>query len=444
MADYYPLLERAVSSLPESTPEARRVIYERARKALLNQLRHVQPAVPESYINRENQALNLSIAQLEAALARADDAPIAGRPVAPRPPRALSAFVEPPRSTTSPRSAPAPELKAGPDGDQKSTAPHLPGATRDGEGAKQDADSGHADQDVALSPEDERRDGLESRRPVAIATPKSPPHPIKRVAILGAILLSATIAVAWLAIRLKDNPQDYARSRTPVSQEGQEAEEPAGKLIDRVGSDQTGRAGAPARPATSPAPASTPATAPAPEPELPVSQRAAILIEAPEDPQRVKTFVGSSVWRVDSSGDQPVLVADIVLPEAKLTVSMRMARNTDSKLPASHTIELRFAATAGEEPMGVAEIETPQMRIEDSANGAPLAGVSAAITPNYFLVGLSNGDKLASRNMDLMRERGWFDIPMVLTNGRNAKLTFEKGASGDRALLRVMQAWEKQ
>jgi hypothetical protein len=42
-----------------------------------------------------------------------------------------------------------------------------------------------------------------------------------------------------------------------------------------------------------------------------------------------------------------------------------------------------------------------------------------------------------------MRDRGWVDIPMVLSNGRIAKLTFEKGASGDRVLAQAMQAWDK-
>ena len=45
------------------------------------------------------------------------------------------------------------------------------------------------------------------------------------------------------------------------------------------------------------------------------------------------------------------------------------------------------------------------------------------------------------RNMDLIRDRGWFDIPMVLSTGRIAKLTFEKGPSGDRALAQAMQGW---
>ena len=458
MADYYPLLERAVSSLTESTPETRRAIYERARKALLTQLRNVQPPVPESYINRENQALNLSIAQLEAALQRADGSPAAsasGRPVVPGQQRPLSpaGAARPGSPAQAPRpaggsgapQAPSarpelkPELKSGADLPPNSMAPPVQGGLRDGDAAPQADDQpriaqDRAEQEVVLDPDDERREG---RRPVAIAPPKSPPHPMKRMAILGVILIAATTAVAMLAIRLRDNPQDYARSRTPVSTE--EPEAPAGKLIDRVGSDQTGRAGAPA-----PAPAPSPkAPAPAPEAVIPVAQRAAILIEAPDDPQKVKTFIGTSLWRLDPSGEQAVLVAEIALPDAKLNVSMRMSRNTDLKLPASHTMEFRFTPAPGSDAPGIAEIDTPQMRIEDSANGAPLAGVPAPIMPKYFLVGLSNGEKLVSRNMELMRDRGWVDIPMVLTNGRIAKLTFEKGASGDRALAQAMQAWDK-
>jgi hypothetical protein len=456
MADYYPLLERAVSSLTDSTPETRRAIYERARKALLNQLRNVQPPVPESYINRENQALNLSIAQLEAALQRADGSPAAsasGRPLVPGPTRPLSptgaarpgAAAQPPRGAAQSAAARPelrPELKSGADLPPNSSAPPVRGDLRDGDGAPKPDDQpprsapDRAEQEVVLDPDDERREG---RRPVAIAPPKSPPHPMKRIAILGVILIAATAAVATLAIRLKDNPQDYARARTPVSTE--EVEAPSGKLIDRVGSDQTGRAGAP-KPSPAPATAPTPPTS-APEVVIPIAQRAAILIEAPDDPQKVKTFIGTSLWRLDTSGEQAVLVAEIALPDAKLTVSMRMARNTDPKLPASHTMEFRFTPAPGSDAPGVSEIDTPQMRIEDSANGAPLAGVPAPIMPNYFLVGLSNGEKLVSRNMELMRDRGWVDIPMVLSNGRIAKLTFEKGASGDRALAQAMQAWDK-
>jgi hypothetical protein len=43
MADYYPLIARAVSNLVRSTAETRAAIYNRARAAMLAQLRGVTP-----------------------------------------------------------------------------------------------------------------------------------------------------------------------------------------------------------------------------------------------------------------------------------------------------------------------------------------------------------------------------------------------------------------
>src|SRR5271166_7005566 len=65
MADYYPLLAKAVSGLKTSTPETRGAIYERARKALLGQLRSMQPPAPENAIEREARALDEAVARLE-------------------------------------------------------------------------------------------------------------------------------------------------------------------------------------------------------------------------------------------------------------------------------------------------------------------------------------------------------------------------------------------
>ena len=49
MADYQSLLTRAVANLPPtSAPAARAAIYERARKALVTQLRSLRPPLPES------------------------------------------------------------------------------------------------------------------------------------------------------------------------------------------------------------------------------------------------------------------------------------------------------------------------------------------------------------------------------------------------------------
>ena len=70
MADYHPLIARAVAGLEKNTGENRRALYERARVALVAQLRGVAPALDESEITRERLALEEAIRKVEAEAAR--------------------------------------------------------------------------------------------------------------------------------------------------------------------------------------------------------------------------------------------------------------------------------------------------------------------------------------------------------------------------------------
>ncbi|HEY6735575.1 MAG TPA: hypothetical protein VI256_17590, partial [Roseiarcus sp.] len=77
MADYQPLLTRAVANLPStSTVATRRAIYERARKAQLAQLGTLRPPLPESDIACEEDALDQAIALVEAKFGVTDFAPM--------------------------------------------------------------------------------------------------------------------------------------------------------------------------------------------------------------------------------------------------------------------------------------------------------------------------------------------------------------------------------
>src|SRR5215813_6336503 len=70
MADYHPLIARAVAGLEKNTGENRRALYERARVALVTQLRGVVPPLEESEITRERLALEEAIRKVEAESAR--------------------------------------------------------------------------------------------------------------------------------------------------------------------------------------------------------------------------------------------------------------------------------------------------------------------------------------------------------------------------------------
>jgi hypothetical protein len=43
----------------------------------------------------------------------------------------------------------------------------------------------------------------------------------------------------------------------------------------------------------------------------------------------------------------------------------------------------------------------------------------------------------------LLKERGWFDIPVVYNNNRRAILAMEKGSPGERAFAEAFKAWKQ-
>lgn len=65
MAEYYPLILRAVAGLERNTGGARGALYERARMVLVENLRDVKPPLSESDITRERLALEAAIRKVE-------------------------------------------------------------------------------------------------------------------------------------------------------------------------------------------------------------------------------------------------------------------------------------------------------------------------------------------------------------------------------------------
>ncbi|HEY0918634.1 MAG TPA: hypothetical protein VGD93_05425, partial [Devosia sp.] len=75
MADYKELLRRAVEALPENNGAARRAVYEKARAALVGQLRAINPPLPARDITAHRLQLEDCIRQVEQ---EASEAVIAG------------------------------------------------------------------------------------------------------------------------------------------------------------------------------------------------------------------------------------------------------------------------------------------------------------------------------------------------------------------------------
>jgi hypothetical protein len=178
----------------------------------------------------------------------------------------------------------------------------------------------------------------------------------------------------------------------------------------------------------------------------PVAQRVVLYDEDPSDPKG-KQYVGSVIWRTEqikASGTQKADIAvraDIEIPDRKFKMTMSFRRNTDSSLPASHTAELTFILPQDFAGGGVGNVPGILMKSNEQARGTPLAGLAVKVTDGFFLVGLSNVDTDRQRNLQLLKERSWFDVPLVYVNQRRAIIAIEKGAPGERAFNDAFAAW---
>src|SRR6476469_5827889 len=109
MADYKALLRRAVEALPENNGAARRAVYEKARTALVGQLRAISPPLPARDITQHRLQLEDCIRQVEqeaseAVISLSRDINLAARTVTPvtgtavpeAPPKAVAPIVTKP------------------------------------------------------------------------------------------------------------------------------------------------------------------------------------------------------------------------------------------------------------------------------------------------------------------------------------------------------------
>jgi hypothetical protein len=188
------------------------------------------------------------------------------------------------------------------------------------------------------------------------------------------------------------------------------------------------------------APAGSPNAGPA------VAQHAVLYEADPNDPQG-KRFSGSVVWRTETVSPGPglapelVVRADVSIPERHLTVTWSLRRNTDKALPASHTIEVMFNLPADFAGGGIANVPGILMKDSEEVRGMPLAGLAVKVTNGFFLIGLNAADAEMQRNVQLLKERPWFDILIVYNNNSRAILTMEKGPPGERAFADAFKAW---
>jgi hypothetical protein len=517
MADYHPLIARAVAGLDRNTGENRRALYERARTALVAQLRGVQPALDESEITRERLALEEAIRKVEAEAARnarenarptvikrvemgrredtAARAAPAGRPAAalaeprlrqPMPPAApepsrapsqpapvppappgLSEPVRPPgmgRRTLSdegmrgfrrglsdpmpPRkvepldqghelslppapSFPPPDVSALEEDygqfEQQAPSDNIWALPLDGTSAPVPTDFDEAAGRTMPLPEEQIHEPLPQRAP---QQPRSYSG-IIRTAMILILLIGAGSLLYWQRDTISSAASGIMSllrsSGTPPQREATAPAQP--KITDRVGQPSAVQ---PQQPSTN----------------VPVAQRVVLYEEDPQDPQG-KRYVGTVLWRTETkaatAGRPPDIAVrgDINIADRQMTVTWSLRRNTDQSLPASHTIEIMFNLPADSPTGGIQNVPGVLMKQAEQTRGVALGGLAVKVTPGYFLIGLSALESDMQRNLQLLKERPWFDIPVVYNNNRRAILAIEKGVPGEKAFNDAFAAWKQ-
>ncbi|QAY94761.1 hypothetical protein CWB41_02570 [Methylovirgula ligni] len=465
MADYYPLLAKAVAGLPNSTPETRRAVYERARKALLGQLQSLQPPVPEADLRRESEALDAAVARIESELSGGAQ-PVQPQPQPQRPVTAKPAV--PPRPAPPLRQPVSPQAPAQPATPRRPNGatvlgdePPAPPSAR-GQNGPTPVTPNPASEPPPTAPQQpvpprEPRVEPPRARPSAAARPAAPQPDLEdapqnhRLWIVVGVVVVLVALVAVAAWKLRDRPDQFAAFK-PHPQTTADANDKSTQRADGSApatptvADTTAPTPAVPAPAAESAPAAAAKPADANNP-VPVAYRAALLVEAPDEPNKIKTYVGTVIWKTENVSNgpgQPLASAvhgDIDVPDDKLKATIDIQKNNDPSLSASHTITVVFSIVPDSPTGGVKEISLPQLRNEDSPSGEALKGIVVPIMDNSFLVGLTRGDAEA-HNADLLKKLEWIDIPIMLNNGRIAKLTFEKNTSGTRAINDAFASWQ--
>jgi hypothetical protein len=161
-------------------------------------------------------------------------------------------------------------------------------------------------------------------------------------------------------------------------------------------------------------------------------------------PTAIEGNVAWSVKEESPGGDakpEPVVQAQINVPERGLTALMTIKRNADSSLPASHVIEFVFSLPENFEGGSIENVQRVAMKRNEQDRGDPLIAVPAKITEDFHMIALNDFPEAVATNTELLRSRSWIDIPLTYRNGRRALLTLEKGPAGTDAFTKAMQAW---
>lgn len=456
MADFVAVLRRAIDSLDNNTPEARAALYDKARGALMSQLRALDPPLSEEELAQQAEGLDLAIARLEEEYSGAGETheetdlyagESGGEPESePEPDREAEEEAEEVGSlaaaeATSNRTAGRPSGAPAPSngGQQRPVRPSRPA-----EAPTYDTpayDPSHMDSEPPR--------GRRGRKAIW--------------GIVALLVLIAALFGLWQSGVILDTgaPGDQVADEEKIDDRvAQPQEQPDQPQFEAPAEPET-QAPEPGTQVPEPEQETAqpeeevvppPATAEQPsltdQPTPPGASAQALLIEeATGTPGSANTLGGSVQWElVEENGAQgqgQAISGTVTIPDRDFGVVITIRRNTDTDLPASHTIEIVFDLPSDFAGEAIANVPGMIMKATPRSTGQPLVGAVVPVTDNFFLVGLSESDIDRQRNVREMLQRDFMDIPLVYESGGRAVLSIAKGEEGQQVFQQAFDAWQQ-
>lgn len=515
MAEYYAVLSKAVAGLEANGADARRAVYDKARNALIGQLKAIDPPLPTAEISRQRLELEEAIRRVEREAstapaaaparlagartqtaarvdperapkqtpqdvfrraiqaaerdsdgsARVERAPVAARAddwstdrVEPPPARRTETYL--PSQGYVEKQPRADEPRLAPDYDDEwntNTAPN-PAAPPPREPVP------HVDARARMSrPKGGRQEPARDEDPDSLAR-RARPSRLPLVLLLGLIAVMmvglaalgysqrAVIADLLSGVDSKSAaPVVAAKVPADTSSKDSESLLGSGSAADQTAPSDNVRVvspgGSPADASSATAAATTPSPPPALAPaagDALVAQKAT-LYEEPINAAAAATGVvaikAAVTWSMTQAADGAEIVGNIEVPDRGMKIKLTIRRNADKTLPASHVVEVVLETPATFPGKGIRDVPRIVMKPAEDARGQPLIGASAKVADGFFWVALSGVDTDVTANLRLLKDREWFDLPLVYESGQRAILTFEKGTTGDRVFDQTLAAW---
>jgi hypothetical protein len=167
-----------------------------------------------------------------------------------------------------------------------------------------------------------------------------------------------------------------------------------------------------------------------------IPQRAALVVGTPSGTSSTTPYLGTVVWRLvelrESGGERRgmVVAAVIDIPDAALSAVVVIENRSQ---PERRSIDVRLNQ-AGHVMAPIQDVGTPRLRNDETPLGLPIASVRTTTGDLRFHFEFVSQEPEHGQIIGQIGKAKWLDLPLLLEGNIPAKITWEKGIPGSKAL----------